>query len=127
MPILVRAVGPVQVLELAGEFTFGGSSIARTLDLQGRPLDDMGKVLAALFEAGQRMVVLDMHDVNFIDSAGLGELVAAKKRALERGGDIRILRPATKVRTLLALTHLDQVFQVHDDEAAAVASFGSAH
>ncbi len=123
MPILVRDVEQVQVVELSGEFTFGGLALARALDLQGRPLDDLGKVLAGLFERGATRIVLDMRDVNFVDSAGLGELVASKKRALERGGDVKILQPARRVRDLLTLTRLDQVFAIHDDEAEAVRAF----
>jgi anti-sigma B factor antagonist len=67
--------------------------------------------------------VLDLEKVRFMDTSGLGELVAWKKRALERGGDVRLLRPRNHVRDVLELTALTAVFQIFEDEAEAVASF----
>lgn len=123
MPIKVRRIGEVQIVELAGEFTFGGNALARPLDLQGRPLEDLSRILIKLFDRGDRRIVLDMHQVSFVDSGGLGELIASKKRALDRGGEIKILQPSRRVRDLLVVTRLDQVFEIYDDEAAAVRSF----
>jgi anti-sigma B factor antagonist len=123
MPIRVRSAGQVQIVELSGDFTIGRSSLAKPLDLQGRPMDDLGEVLSALFDRGFRQILLDLRHVTFIDSAGLGELVASKKRALERGGDIKILRPAQRVHELLVMTLLTRIFEIHEDEAAAVRSF----
>jgi anti-sigma B factor antagonist len=123
MPIHVRTVGQVQIVELTGDFTIGGSTLGRPLDLKGRPLDDLGVVLSDLFDRGQLRIILDLRHVTFIDSAGLGELVASKKRALERGGDIKILQPAKRVRELLVMTLLTRVFEIHEDEAKAIGSF----
>ncbi|MBP7146893.1 MAG: STAS domain-containing protein [Acidobacteria bacterium] len=123
MAIHVRSIGAVQILEPEGEFTFGRSHLGRALDLRGRPMDDLREVLDAQFAGGCRRILLDLHRVDFIDSAGLSALVAAKKRAVERGGDIKILRPSERVRSLLVLTYLTRVFDLHDDEAGAVASF----
>jgi anti-sigma B factor antagonist len=123
MPIRVRTVDQVQIVELTGDFTIGGSALGRPLDLQGRPMDDLGEVLADLFDRGQRRIVLDLRHVTFIDSAGLGELVASKKRALERGGDIKILQPAKRVRELLVMTLLTRIFEIYEDEAGAIRSF----
>lgn len=123
MPIHVRSAGRVQIVEPEGDVTLGGSSLGRPLDLLGRPLEDLGGVLAELFDRGCARVILDLRHVNFIESAGLGALVAAKKRALERGGDIKILQPGKRVRELLELTLLTRVFEIHEDEGTAVASF----
>lgn len=123
MPIHVRSAGRVQIVEVTGDFTLGNSSLARPLDLQGRPLDDLGESLSLLFDRGHANILLDLRHVTFIDSSGLGELVASKKRALERGGDIKILRPGKRVRELLAMTLLTRIFEIYEDEAAAVASF----
>jgi anti-sigma B factor antagonist len=123
MPIHVRTVDQVQIVELTGDFTIGGSTLSRPLDLQGHPLDDLGVVLADLFDRGQRRILLDLRHVTFIDSAGLGELVAAKKRALERGGDIKILQPAKRVHDLLVMTLLTRVFEIYEDQATAIRSF----
>jgi anti-anti-sigma factor len=67
--------------------------------------------------------VLDLEKVRFMDSAGLGELVAWKKRTVQLGGDVRLLRPRHGVRELLELTTLTRIFQIFDDAAEAVASF----
>ena len=123
MPIRVRSAGQVEIVEITGDFTVGRGALAKPLDLRGRPMEDLGLVLADLFGRGRRRILLDLRHVTFMDSAGLGELVASKKRALERGGDIKILRPAQRVRDLLVMTLLTRVFDIHDDEAAAVRSF----
>ena len=67
--------------------------------------------------------MLDLAGVSFLDSAGLGELIACKKRTVERGGDIRLLRPTGKVRDLLEMLSVTKIFKVFDDEPAALASF----
>jgi len=123
MSIRVRAVEQVQIVELTGDFSVGGGTLAKPLGLQGRRLDDLGAALADLLDQGHRRIVLDLRHVTFIDSAGLGELVAAKKRALERGGDIKILQPAKKVRELLVMTLLTRIFEIYEDQAAAISSF----
>ena len=123
MPIHVRSVGPVQVLQPEGEFTYGRSHLGRALDLRGRPMDDLRDVLEEQFSRGCARILLDLRNADFIDSAGLGALVAAKKRAVERGGDIKILQPARRVLDLLVLTQLTRVFDIHEDESSAIASF----
>jgi anti-sigma B factor antagonist len=67
--------------------------------------------------------VLDLDQVTFLDSAGLGELIACRKRTLEKGGDIVLLRPTGRVRQLLDMLRLTQVFRVFDDEPDALNSF----
>jgi anti-sigma B factor antagonist len=76
-----------------------------------------------LLDRGSSRVVLDLEKVRFIDSAGLGHLVGWKNRALQSGGDVRLLRPRDRVREVLELTALTRVFQIFEDEAEAVASF----
>jgi len=119
MPIQTRSRDGVHILELQGDFTLG-PQIARPLDLTGRPVDDLLIALDRLLEQGAAKILLDLGAVNFMDSAGLGRLVACKKRAILHGGDIRILRPSRRVRELLEITLLDRVFEIFDDETAAV-------
>ena len=69
--------------------------------------------------------MLDLDKVRFVDSAGLGELVAWKKRAIQSGGDVRLLRPQQRVRDVLELTALKAVFSIFETETEAVASFRS--
>ena len=122
MAIHARKQEGVQILTLAGEFTVG-RHMTRPLDLQGRPVEDLREALVALLEAGEKNIILDLSVVTFIDSAGLGELVACRKRTLERGGDIKLLQPAAKVRQLLVMTLLTQIFEIHEDLGAAIESF----
>ena len=77
-----------------------------------------------LFEQGQTKIVMNLQRVRFIDSAGLGELIACKKRTVERGGDIKILHPSGQVKNLLVMTLLTDVFEIFEDEEDAVKSFG---
>ena len=124
MAAIVRDEGNVSVVELSGEFTLGRSNLSRPLDLHGHHLEDLAMTLGALLERSSVRIVLDLDKVRFMDSAGLGDLVAWKKRALQLGGDVRLIRPQARVRDVLELTALTRVFRIFDSEAEAVASFG---
>jgi anti-sigma B factor antagonist len=123
MGVVIRTNGDVSIVELSGEFTLGRSPVSRPLDLHGHRLDDLGDTLRTLLERGGSRIVLDLDKVRFFDSAGLGELVAWKKRALQHGGDVKLLRPQARVRDVFALTNLTRVFQIFESEEDAVASF----
>lgn len=123
MSISVRARGDVSIIELQGEFTLGQGGLAQPLDLRGRRLTDLGQTLGRLLDQGARKIVLDLAGVSFLDSAGLGDLVACRKRTAASGGDIRLLRPNGKVRDMLEMLSLTRLFQIFDDESAALASF----
>lgn len=125
MSVRIRSAGEVQILELSGDFTSVSGKAPRPIDLQGRPLEDLGQILIGLLDRGHRSIVLDLSKVGFIDSAGLGELVACKKRTVERGGDIKLLHPSGQVHKLLVMTLLTQLFEVFQDEAKVLASFGT--
>jgi anti-sigma B factor antagonist len=79
---------------------------------------------AQLHEAtgGGGPVVVDLSDITFIDSAGLGALVGAHRRMLEAGGRLRIVRPPTLVGRAFALTGLDEVLDLYDDRGTALAA-----
>jgi len=124
MPVSARRQGDVSIIVLAGEFTLGGGGFAQPLDLRGHRLSDLGETLHRLLDQGARKILLDLGGVSFLDSAGLGELIACKKKTVQSGGDIRLLRPTGKVRDMLEMLSLTRIFQVFDDEAAALASFG---
>jgi len=125
MAVSVRERGGVSILELQGEFTLGAGGLSRPLDLRGRRLSDLGETLQQLLDQGRRKIVLDLGGVSFLDSAGLGELIACKKRTVEQGGDIRLLHPVGKVRDLLEMLSLTRIFKVFGDESAALSSFGA--
>ncbi|MGH9869611.1 MAG: STAS domain-containing protein [Candidatus Polarisedimenticolia bacterium] len=122
MSIHVRACDNVRVVELHGDIAIG-RQLSRPLDLQGHPMDDLRETIRGLLEQGHCRIVMDLRELRFIDSAGLGELVACRKRTLERGGDIVLVHPRKKVQELLVMTLLSEVFRTFEDETEAVASF----
>jgi anti-sigma B factor antagonist len=107
----LREVGAVSVLDLSGKITIGeGDSLLR-------------EQVHNLLEAGHSKILLNLEAVSYMDSAGIGELVACYKRAREKGGTVKLLRPSGKVQDLLVLTKLEEVFENYPDEKAAIASF----
>ena len=106
-----RSVGPVEVLELSGKITIGEGET------------ELRKEVQDLLDGGHSRIVLSLEKVGFMDSAGLGELVACYKRANENGGRIKILRPSGKVADLLSLTKITEIFEIYEDEGEAIASF----
>jgi anti-sigma B factor antagonist len=69
-------------------------------------------------EAGERQFVLNLHDVSYMDSAGLGQLVTAYTTVMTAGGNLRLLSPGPRVRRLLEITKLDSVFTILENEGA---------
>lgn len=104
----VRRVGTSAVLKLSGKIAIGSGN------------EEMGEAIATLLEEGAKRVVIDLERVSYIDSSGLGTIVACRRTALEAGAEIALLRPVGKVADLLKLTGLDQVFHVYDDEEASI-------
>lgn len=121
--ITVRTQGSVHVVVLPAEVAVGSGGIAHPLDLRGQRLVDLSETLRSLVEQGCFRIVLDLGQVRFLDSAGLGELVAWYKRLRQKGGDIRLLRPTERVRDVLELTSLTRVFRIFADEPTALASY----
>jgi len=76
-----------------------------------------------LIGAGQNDIILNLGEVSFIDSAGIGELVSAFTSVRNRGGDMKLLRLTRRVHDVLQITKLYTVFDIKDDEAAAIKSF----
>jgi anti-sigma B factor antagonist len=75
---------------------------------------------------GSKQILLNLGDVTYIDSSGIGELVSAFTTVRNQGGDLKLLNLTKKVHDLLQITKLYTVFDVKDDEASAVASFARA-
>ena len=78
-----------------------------------------------LLSKGQKNILLNLGDINYIDSSGIGELVAAFTSVRNQGGEMKLLRLTRKIQDLLQITKLYTVFDVRDDEAEAIAAFGS--
>jgi anti-sigma B factor antagonist len=98
------------------------------LDLRGRIILGEGCVqlrdlMRELFAKGAKKILLNMEEVNLIDSAGLGELASAFTSARSHSAELKLLRLSHRVDDLLQLTRLNTVFDIYDDEASAIASF----
>jgi anti-sigma B factor antagonist len=106
-----REVGPVTIIDLSGRITLGeGSALLR-------------KTIRDLLEAGQARILLNLGDVNYIDSSGIGELVSGFTAVRNRKGELKLLNLTKKVHDLLQLTKLFTVFDVYSDESTAVGSY----
>ena len=81
------------------------------------------KALGAALEQGSRDVLLNLSELSYADSAGLGEIANCFKTVSARGGRFMVCEAQPKVRKLLNATGLDQIFDVHESEAAALAAF----
>jgi anti-sigma B factor antagonist len=98
-------------VDIGGRITLGeGSALLR-------------KTIRELLDEGRTKIVLNLADVNYIDSSGIGELVTAFTTVKKNGGDLKLLYLTKKVHDLLQLTKLFTVFDVYSDENAAVSSF----
>ena len=106
-----REIGPVTIVDLSGMFMLGESSAV----LRKAILDLIGK--------RQSKIILNFRAVTSIDSAGVGELVAAYTEIRRIEGRVRLLNPPKKVCDMLELTQLSRVFQVYADEPSALHSF----
>jgi anti-sigma B factor antagonist len=98
------------------------------LDMSGRLLPSEGTLRVYIrqqLEAGYRSFVLNLADLPYIDSFGLGELVTMWTSIRTAGGESTLLRPTENIRKLLRITKLDSVFQISADEAGAVRSLTS--
>jgi len=83
------------------------------------------KAVADLLEAGRKNILLNLEDVSFMDSSGIGELVRSYHRVMREGGQVRLLNLTKKMRELLAITKLLTIFECYDDEVEALGSFSS--
>ena len=106
-----RQVDGVYIVDCSGRITLGEGSIV----LRDTVKDLLGK--------GQKKILLNLGDVNYIDSSGIGELVSAYTTVRNQGGELKLLNLTKKVHDLLQITKLYTVFDVKDDETAAVKAF----
>ena len=111
LAIASREVDGVTVLDLSGRITLGEGSV------------QLRDAIRDLIAKGQKCILLNLAEVNYIDSSGLGELVSAYTTARNQGATLKLLKLTKKVHDLLQLTKLFTVFDIYDDEASAIASF----
>jgi anti-sigma B factor antagonist len=111
MPIEERTAGAVTILDLSGKVTLGAGDTM---------LKD--KIHSLLYQ-GRKNVLLNLAQVQSLDSAALGEIVSAFTTMTREGGTVKLLNLATRVQNLLSITKLLTVFEVYDTEAEALRSF----
>src|SRR3989442_2108507 len=106
-----RQVGDVVILDLAGKLTIGEGSV------------QLREAVRRLLDDGKKKILLNLGDVSYVDSSGIGELVSSYTTTNHNGGQLKLLNQTKKIHDLLTITKLLTVFESYDDEAAAVASF----
>jgi len=107
-----RETGGVSIFDLQGRITLGSGSEALR-DLVRERLNN-----------GHTKILLNLAGIVYMDSSGLGELVSGLRAVQGKGGDLKLLNLTKKVSDLLQITRLNSVFDIHTDEAQALASFG---
>ena len=106
-----RESNGVTLIDVSGRITLGeGSALLR-------------QMIRELLSKGQKRIVLNLADVNYIDSSGIGELVSGYTTVKNQGGELKLLHLTKKVHDLLQITKLFTVFDVHSDEQTAIHSF----
>ena len=111
MKFTSREVDGITVLDLSGKIMLGEGSVTIR--------DAVRDVLAK----GSNQILLNLADINYIDSSGIGELVSALTAVKNAGGALKLLQLTKKVKDLLQITKLYTVFDIYDDEAEAIASY----
>jgi anti-sigma B factor antagonist len=107
-----RQVDGVTIVDMSGRITLGEGSVV------------LRDTIRDLIAKGNKKVLLNLADVTYIDSSGIGELVSAFTAVRREGGELKLLKLTKKVHDLLQITKLYTVFDVKDDESAAVKAFG---
>ena len=112
MNITRRKQGDVLIIELSGGMTIGKGDT------------EVGDAIRSALKSGESKIVLDMKDVPLVDSFGVGELVSAYTSANRRGAALKLLELSPRVRDVLSISGLTGVFDIFEDEATAIASYG---
>src|SRR5687768_7319107 len=114
MEISERKVGGITIVDISGKLVAS--------DNLGRLKD---KITSLVFQ-GEKQIVLNLADVSYVDSSGLGEMVACHGSAMRAGAQVKLANTGKKIKDLLVMTRLYTVFDAHDTEAEAVNSFSGA-
>ena len=113
MKVTRRHVEGVTVLDLNGRINLGEGGVI------------LREAIQDVLAKGEKKILLNMSDVTYIDSSGLGELVTAFTSVRNRGGELKLLNLTKKVHDLLQITKLYTVFDIKDDESAAIHAFAA--
>ena len=112
MQISERTIGDVVIVDVSGKVTLGdGGDVA------------LRDKMRSLIQQGQKKVLLNLGEVSYVDSAGLGEIVQSYATVKKNGGALKLLNVTKRIKDLLSITKLLTVFDTFDSEAEAVTSF----
>ncbi len=111
MIIEMRMIGDVRVLDCSGKITLGEGTLS------------IRKVVRNALESGTKKIILNLQEVSYVDSSGLGELMRVHTSVGNAGAQIKLLHVNQRVRELLAMAKLSAYFEMFDDEKSALASF----
>ncbi len=111
MKIVERLVGDVVILDLQGKILIGEGD------------DQLREAVTKLADSGKTKILLNLAEVPYVDSAGLGEVVRCYTTVSRKGGKLKLLNLTKKIQDLLAITKLLTVFETYDSEDEAVKSF----
>jgi len=111
MKATIREVDSVVVVDISGRITLGEGCA------------QLREIVRGQLAKGNKKILLNLAEVSYIDSSGIGELVSAYTAVSNQGGQLKLLNLTKKVHDLLQITKLYTVFDVHDDEAKAISSF----
>ncbi|HYV04775.1 MAG TPA: STAS domain-containing protein [Blastocatellia bacterium] len=106
-----RQAGDVTILDLSGKITIGEGSV------------QLREAVRRMLDEGRKKILLNLGDVSYVDSSGIGELVSSYTTTGNNGGQLKLLNQTKKIHDLLTITKLVTVFETHDNEETAVASF----
>lgn len=109
--LATRQTNDVTVFDLSGRLTIGES------------VGVVRNTIQDLLAAGQKQFLLNLADLTYIDSAGLGGLLSARAAVAEHGGKLKLLNLSKRVHELFQITRTDTIFEVYQDEAVALSSF----
>jgi anti-sigma B factor antagonist len=112
MTASTRHAGSVTIVDITGRIVLGEESAA------------LRELVCDLLSKGYNKILFNLGEVDYIDSAGLGHLVSAFTSVRKQGGELKLLNLTNKVHDVLQITRLYTVFDVMEDEAAALKSFG---
>lgn len=106
-----RISGKVSIVDLRGEIKIAAGDLS------------LREAIQDLLADGRPHILVNLDRVPFMDTMGLAELVMGRKRAREKGGDLKLLNPTATVRRVLETTRLDNVFDIFDHEVKAIEAF----
>lgn len=113
MKASTRQVDEITIVDLSGRITLGEGSVV------------LRDTIRDVVSQGHKKILLNLGDVTYIDSSGIGELVSAFTSVRNQGGELKLLNLTKKVHDLLQITKLYTVFDIKDDEAQAISAFAS--